>query len=74
MTDQTSRRTRRRHSAEFKAKVIVAALREDKTLNQLSTELGVHPVVISDWKQQALGPQRSYALMKVEPAGKPIFG
>jgi transposase-like protein len=54
MTDKTSKRTRKRHSAEFKAKVVIAALREDKTLNQLSTEFGVHPVVISDWKKQAL--------------------
>jgi transposase-like protein len=52
--EQTSKRTRRRHSAEFKAKVVVAALREDKTLGQLSSEFGVHPVVISDWKKQAL--------------------
>jgi transposase-like protein len=46
MTDKTSKRPRRRHSAEFKAKVVVAALREDKTINQLSTEFGVHPVVV----------------------------
>ena len=45
---------RKRHSAEFKAKVVVAALRVDKTLNQLGTEFVLHPVVISDWKQQAL--------------------
>jgi transposase-like protein len=54
MTDKTSKRTRKRHSAEFKAKVVVAALREDRTLNQLSTEFGVHPVVISGWKKEAL--------------------
>jgi len=51
---ETSKGTRRQHSAEFKAKVVVAALREDKTLNQLSSEFGVHPVVISGWKKQAL--------------------
>ena len=51
---ETSKRTRRRHSTEFKAKVVVAALREDKTLGQLSSELGVHPVVISGWKKQVL--------------------
>lgn len=54
MTDKTSKRTRKRHSAEFKAKVVVAALREDKTFNQLSTAFGVHAVVIGDWKRQAL--------------------
>lgn len=54
MRDRTSKRTRKRHSAEFKAKVVVAALREDKTLNQLGTEFGVHPVVIGGWKKQAL--------------------
>ena len=54
MIEKTSRRTRKRHSAEFKAKVVVAALREDKTFNELSSQFGVHPVVISDWKRQAL--------------------
>jgi transposase-like protein len=54
MTDKTSKRTRKRHSAEFKAKVVIAALREDQTLNQLSTEHGVHLVVISQWKKAAL--------------------
>ncbi|VVM07626.1 hypothetical protein MAMT_01845 [Methylacidimicrobium tartarophylax] len=33
MTDKPSRRTRRRQSAEFKAKVVVAALRQEKTIN-----------------------------------------
>ena len=55
MTEKTStRRTRKRHRAVFKAKVNVAALRMAKTLNHLSAEHGVHPVVISDWKKQAL--------------------
>lgn len=54
MRDQTSKRTWKRHSAEFKAKVVVAALREDKTLSQLGAEFGIHPVVIGGWKKQAL--------------------
>jgi len=54
MMEQTSKRTRKRHSAEFKAKVVTAALREDQTLNPLSTRFGVPPVVIGDWKKQAL--------------------
>ena len=54
MIEKTSKRTRKRHSAEFKAKVVTAALREDKTFNELSSQFGVHPVAISGWKQQAL--------------------
>ena len=46
---------RRRHSAEFKAKVVLAALREDKTQNQLAGEFEVHPLQIAHWKRQAVG-------------------
>jgi len=42
MVSQTVKR--RRHSAEFKANVILAALREAKTQNQLAGEFEVHPL------------------------------
>jgi transposase-like protein len=45
---------RRLHSAEFKAKVAVAALRNDRTLSELGAALGVHPVQIAQWKKQAM--------------------
>lgn len=45
---------RRRHSAEFKVKVVLAALREDKTQSQLASEFGIHPLQISAWKKQAV--------------------
>jgi len=47
-----ARRQRRNHSGSFKAKVALAALREDKTLSELSEQFEVHPNQISDWKRQ----------------------
>jgi transposase-like protein len=44
--------TRKRHSAEFKAKVALEALKGLKTVNELSSEYGVHPTQISQWKKQ----------------------
>ena len=48
------KRTRRNHSASFKAKVALAAIKGDKTLVELAEQFDVHPNQISDWKQQVL--------------------
>lgn len=45
---------RRRHTAEFKAQVAVAALKEQQTLNELASAYGIHPVQVAQWKKQAL--------------------
>lgn len=50
--NETAKRTRRVLDDAFKAKVALAALREDKTLGELSAEFGVHPNMISQWKQE----------------------
>ena len=42
---------RKSHSASFKAKVALEALKQDKTIAQLSSEYGVHSNQISRWKQ-----------------------
>jgi transposase-like protein len=70
MIEKTSRRTRKRHSAEFKAKVVVAALREDKTFNELGSQFGVHPVVISDWKRQALAALPGLFALRAQRQGQ----
>jgi len=45
---------RRRFTAEFKARVVRAALREDKTLAELAGKCGVHTNQITEWKRQVL--------------------
>ncbi len=42
---------RRQHSGECKARVALAAIRGEKTVNELASEYGVHPVQISQWKR-----------------------
>jgi transposase-like protein len=47
---------RRQFTAEFKAKVALQALKEQKTLTQLADEYELHPTQITEWKKQAQQP------------------
>jgi len=44
--------SRKKFSAEFKAKVAIEAIHGLKTMNELAAEFGIHPNQISLWKKQ----------------------
>lgn len=48
------KKKRQRHGAEIKAKVAIEAIRGVKTINQIAENFGVHPVVVGQWKKQAV--------------------
>jgi len=48
-----STKSRRRFTAEFKARVALEALRGVNTVQQIAAEYGVHPVQVSQWKRLA---------------------
>ena len=48
------KKTRRKFSGAFKAKVAIEALKERETLAELSKRFEVHPNMISKWKQEFL--------------------
>ena len=54
MVKKSARRTRRTHTPAFKARVALAAIREDKTLTELCKQIEVHASQITQWKQQLL--------------------
>jgi transposase-like protein len=46
-----TKRPRRNHGAEFKAKVVLEAIKGDKTLVELSERFQVHTNQIAEWKK-----------------------
>ena len=46
--------TRRRFTANFKARVALEALRGDRTIQEIATKHKVHPNQVSTWKRQAV--------------------
>ena len=50
-----SRRPRRNHSAAFKAKVALAAIKGERTVAQLAEQFDVHPNQVTNWKAQLEG-------------------
>jgi transposase len=46
--------TRKRYDADFKAKVVLEALKGDQTLSQLARKHGIHKVMISAWRKKVI--------------------
>jgi putative transposase len=48
------RKPRKQHTAAFKAQVAMAAVKGDRTVNELAGQYGVHPTMIHGWKKLLL--------------------
>lgn len=67
------KRSRRTHSPAFKAKVALAAVKEDKTLAELAQQFDVHPNQITTWKKQLQeGAAGVFGQDKASPAEAPV--
>ena len=49
-----TKKPRTPRTAAFKKKIALEALREDKTLNQLASEHGIHPLQVGKWKKELI--------------------
>ena len=60
---------RKTHSAQFKAKVALAAIKGDRTINDLAGEFQIHPTMIHAWKKLLLdASEEIFASGKKSPA------
>ena len=49
-----TRRTRRNHTAAFKAKVALEAVKGEKTVAEIAQKHDVHPNQVTEWRRQLL--------------------
>ena len=61
---------RKVHTADFKAKVGLEALRGMKTINEIGQEFGVHPMQVGQWKK--LIQEQAKSLFEGKRGPKPL--
>lgn len=66
-----TKKTRKSYTADFKAKVALAALAGEKTLGELSQQFEIHPNQITTWKRQ-LGERAAEVFGKTGPSEQPV--
>ena len=54
-----TKKSRRKFSAEFKAKVVLDALKERITIEELARKHELHPTQINTWKREAIANMAS---------------
>ena len=59
---------RKVHTPAFKAQVALAALKGDKTVNELASHFSVHPTLIHGWKKQLAAGAESVFGNPTKPA------
>lgn len=60
-------KTRRQHSAEFKSRVALEAIRGIDTIAVIAAKHAVHPVQVSQWKKEAEGRMGEIFARKADP-------
>jgi transposase len=63
------RRTRRRFTAEFKARAVERLLEGGKALSEVATELGLSPGQLGSWRSRALAAGSAEAQAQRRPRG-----
>ncbi|WP_169309375.1 transposase, partial [Desulforhopalus sp. IMCC35007] len=48
------KKQRRKHTAAFKARVALEAIKGLKTMSEIAAEFEIHPVMVSNWKKEML--------------------
>lgn len=45
---------RRQHTAQFKVKVALELIKQEKTVREICSQFGIHPTQARNWKKQAI--------------------